>query len=157
MNMKLSANFSLAELLEAGSARRLGLDEQFNPPAHIVGNLSNLVKHVLQPLRDHFGKSITVTSGYRSPKVNKAVGGASNSDHLYGYAADIQLWIDGKNCNQQLFDAVLKLKLPFRQMIDEFGTEAEPAWIHISYNPKDNKKQRLRARKVSGKTVYTPI
>lgn len=155
--MKLTTNFALAELLEAGSARRLGLDEQFNPPQHIIDNLDALATHVLQPLRDHFGKSITVTSGYRSPKVNKAVGGAKNSDHLYGMAADIQLWIDGENCNQQLFDAVLELKLPFRQMIDEFGTETEPAWIHISYNRNDNKRQCLRARKVNGKTVYSAI
>lgn len=155
--MTLTKNFSLAELIEAGSARRLGLDEQFNPPAEIVCHLNELAHHVLQPLRDHFGQSITVTSGYRSPKVNKAVGGAANSDHLYGYAADIQLWKDGVNCNQQIFDAVLKLKLPFRQMIDEFGSETEPAWIHISYNAKDLKRQCLRARKVGGKTIYTPL
>ena len=155
--MKLTNNFTLSELIEAGSARRLGLDEQFNPPADIVCNLNALAKNILQPLRDHFGHSITVTSGYRSPKVNKAVGGAANSDHLYGYAADIQLWVNGENKNQALFDAVLKLKLPFRQMIDEFGTDEFPAWIHISYNPKDLKRQCLRARKVNGKTVYTQI
>ena len=155
--MKLSNNFSLAELIEAASARRLGMNEQFNPPAEVVCNLNALAKNVLQPLRDYFGHAITVTSGYRSPKVNKAVGGAKNSDHLLGKAADCQLWINGKNCNQQLFDAVLKLKLPFRQMIDEFGTEDCPAWVHISYDVRDNKRQCLRARKVAGKTVYTNI
>lgn len=155
--MKLTNNFSLAELIEAGSARRLGLDAQFNPSPEIKENLRLLAVNVLQPLRDHFGQAITITSGYRSPKVNKAVGGAKNSDHLYGYAADVQLWIDGENCNQKIFDAVLALDLDFRQMIDEFGSEDEPAWIHISYNKKDNKKQCLRARKVNGKTVYTNI
>lgn len=155
--MKLTKNFALSELIEAGSARRLGLEEQFNPPADIICNLNNLAKNVLQPLRDAVGHSIQVTSGYRSPKVNKAVGGATNSDHLYGMAADIQLWIDGKNRNQLLFDTVLKLKLPFRQMIDEFGSETEPAWIHISFKEGDNKRECLRARKVNGKTVYTKI
>lgn len=155
--MILSKNFSLGELIEAGSARRLGFDEQFDPPADVVCNLNALVDNVLQPLRDHFGHAITITSGWRCKRVNKAVGGAANSDHVPGFAADIQLWINGKNCNQMIFDTVLKLKLPFRQMIDEFGTESEPAWIHISFNPKDNKRECLRARKVSGKTVYTKI
>lgn len=155
--MQLTKNFSLSELIEAGSARRLGLDEQFNPSANIICNLNNLAKNILQPLRDAIGHPITITSGYRSSKVNQAVGGASNSDHLYGYAADIQLFIDGRNRNQLLFDTILKLKLPFRQMIDEFGTESEPAWIHISFNAKDNKGEKLRARKVNGKTVYSKI
>lgn len=155
--MKLTSNFTLEELIEAGSARRLGLEEQFNPSADIICNLNALAKNVLQPLRDAVGHSIQVTSGYRSPKVNKAVGGAKNSDHLYGYAADIQLWINGENKNQLLFDTVLRLRLPFRQMIDEFGTSDNPAWIHISYNENDNKKECLRARKVNGKTVYSRL
>ena len=155
--MTLTKNFTLEELIEAGSARRLGLDEQFNPSAEIICHLNDLAKNILQPLRDAVGHSIQITSGYRSPPVNKGVGGAKNSDHLYGYAADIQLWINGVNKNQLLFDTILRLKLPFRQMIDEFGSETEPAWIHISYNPLDNKKECLRARKVNGKTVYTKL
>jgi len=155
--MNLSNNFTLAELIEAGSARRLGLDEQFNPSPEIIANLTKLCKNVLQPLRDAVGTTIKVNSGYRSLKVNKAVGGAKNSDHLYGYAADIELYRNGKNCNQELFDTILKLKLPFRQMIDEFGSDTEPAWIHISYNDKDLKRECLRARKINGKTVYSKL
>lgn len=157
MGTKLSRNFSLEEMIEAGSARRLGHEEQFNPSQEIKDNLSDLCNFLLQPLRDHFAHPITITSGYRSELVNKAVGGAKKSDHLYGKAADIQLWIDGKNCNQRLFDAVLELRLPFRQMIDEFGTETEPAWIHLSFDKKDNKRQVLRARKVNGKTKYKMV
>lgn len=155
--MKLSKNFSLSELIEAGSARRLGLDEQFNPPLDVVNNLQQLAKHVLQPLREAVGHEITVTSGYRSPKVNKAVGGSKTSDHLEGKAADIQLWINGENKNQLLYDTILKLNLPFKQMIDEFGTESEPAWIHIAYDKNNNKRECLRARKINGRTVYTKI
>lgn len=155
--MKLSENFSLSELIEAGSARRLGLDEQFNPSADIVCNLHALAKNVLQPLREAVEHPITITSGYRSPKVNKAVGGSKTSDHLAGKAADIQLWINGENKNQLLYDTILKLKLPFKQMIDEFGTDEAPAWIHIAYDQANNKKECLRARKVGGKTVYTKI
>ena len=155
--MKLSQNFSLAELIEAGSARRLGLDEQFNPPLDVIGNLQLFTKHVLQPLRDAVGHEIKITSGYRSPKVNKAVGGSKTSDHLKGMASDIQLWINGVNKNQLLYDTILKLKLPFKQMIDEFGTDAEPAWIHIAYDKSNNKGECLRARKINGQTVYTKI
>lgn len=161
---QLSKNFTLAEMIEAGSARRLGLDDQFHPSNDIIVNLTKLCCNVLQPLKNHFvakypGKQvfIHIDSGYRSPRVNKAVGGAKNSDHLYGYASDTVLIVDGQRRNQELFDAVLELKLPFRQMIDEFGTEDEPAWVHISYNDKDLKHECLRARKVNGKTVYTKI
>jgi len=155
--MKLSENFSLAELIEAGSARRLGLDEQFNPSDEIISNLKALTVNVLQPLRDAVGHEIKITSGYRSPKVNKAVGGSKTSDHLYGRASDIQLFINGVNKNQLLFDTILKLKLPFKQMIDEFGSESEPAWIHIAYDKLNNKGECLRARKVNGVTIYTKL
>lgn len=155
--MKLSKNFALAELIEAGSARRLGLEEQFNPSDEVIINMTKLCCNVLQPLREAVGSPIQITSGFRSPKVNKAVGGAKNSDHLKGKAADVQLWINGQNRNQLLFDMVLKLKLPFKQMIDEFGTDEEPAWIHISYDEDNLKQECLRARKVGGKTVYTKI
>lgn len=155
--MNLSKNFTLAELIEAGSARRLGLDDQFNPSDEIIINLTKLCCNVLQPLRDAVGTSIRVNSGYRSPKVNKAVGGSKTSQHLEGKAADIELWRNGKNCNQELFDTILKLGLPFCQMIDEFGSDSEPAWIHVSYDEGNNKKEKLRARKVNGKTIYTRI
>lgn len=157
MSTRLTRNFSLEEMIEAGSARRLGQDEQFNPSETIKTNLFNLCMYLLQPLRDHFNHAIHIVSGYRSEEVNSAVGGAKKSDHLTGKAADIQLWINGKNCNQRLFDAVVELRLPFKQMIDEFGTETEPAWIHLSFDEKNNKREVLRARKVKGKTVYTKI
>lgn len=155
--MKLSENFSLAELIEAGSARRLGLDEQFSPSEEIISNLKALVINVLQPLREAIGHEIKITSGYRSPKVNKAVGGSKTSDHLFGRAADVQLFMNGENKNQFLFDTILKLKLPFKQMIDEFGDEQNPAWIHIAYDQSNNKGECLRARKINGQTTYTKI
>ena len=155
--MLITKNFSLEELIESSSARRLGIDEQFNPSKEVIQNLTLLTKHILQPLREAIGHSIRVTSGYRCLKINKLIGGAKNSEHVFGKAADIQLIINGKNRNQLLFDMVLELKLPFRQMIYEFGTSDEPAWIHISYSEGDNKREKLRARKVNGKTVYTKL
>ncbi|MEN6553972.1 MAG: D-Ala-D-Ala carboxypeptidase family metallohydrolase [Methanobacterium sp.] len=153
----LTKNFTLEELIGAGSAKRLGGKEQFNPNQSVINNLTDLCVHVLQPLRDYLGHPITITSGYRSLPVNTGVGGAKNSDHLYGNAADIQMWIDGKNCNQMIFDAVIKLGLNFKQMIDEFGTDENPAWIHISYDAGNNRKEILRAVKNNGKTIYKRI
>lgn len=157
LSMQLSKNFTLSELIEAGSARRLGLDEQFNPDQKIIDALRALCVNVLQPLRDAVGKPIRINSGYRSPKVNEAVGGSKTSDHMFGRAADIELWIDGVNKNQLLFDKIVELGLPFKQMIDEFGSESEPAWIHVSYDCNNVKREKLRARKVNGKTIYTLI
>src|ERR1035437_6762184 len=147
---QLTKNFTLEELIEAGSAKRLGGDEQHNPKLSIVNNLYQLCVNILQPLRDYFSHPITITSGYRSTIVNTAVGGVKNSDHLYGMAADLQLWIDSKNCNQMIFDAVIELGLDFKQMIDEFGTDENPAWIHISYDSGNNNKEILRAEKIKG-------
>lgn len=155
--MQLSKNFTLQELIEAGSTRRLGLDEQFNPDQEIIDSLRALCVNVLQPLRDAIGHPIRINSGYRSKKVNDAVGGSKTSDHMFGRAADIELWIDGVNKNQLLFDKIVELGLPFKQMIDEFGTEDAPAWIHVSYDFNNVKREKLRARKVNGKTVYSKI
>lgn len=155
--MQLSRSFSLQELLESPTARRKGYTEQFNPYKEVVTNLANLCTNVLQPLRDAIKHPIQVTSGYRCDRVNKAVKGSSTSDHKFGKAADIQLWIDGENKNQLLFDMIVKLNLPFKQLIDEFGSESAPAWIHVSYDMANIKKEKLRARSINGKTVYSKI
>lgn len=124
-----SKYFTLTEMLESATARRLKINEQFNPPAEIVTNLELLCKNILDPLREQVG-AIIVTSGYRSPALNKAVKGAKSSQHMKGQAADIK----GVNVsNAELFNQIQKLNLPFDQMIWEFGTDKEPAWVHVSY------------------------
>ncbi len=123
--------FTLPEMLESATARRLKIAEQFNPPAEIVNNLELLCKNILDPLREKCG-AITVTSGYRSPALNKAVKGAKSSQHMKGQAADIR----GVNVsNAELFNQIQKLKLPFDQMIWEYGTDKEPSWVHVSFSP----------------------
>ena len=99
-------------------------------------NLIQLVENVLDPLRSLYGKPIRVNSGYRSPKVNEAVGGAKNSDHLYGFAADITA--GSKSENKKLFE-LIKANFEFKQLIDEKNYQ----WIHISFDVKNNKKQIL--------------
>lgn len=156
--MQLSKNFTLQELLRSETAIRKGYKEQYTPPQIVIDNLKLLCEHVLQPLRDYLGVPIRVTCGYRCPRVNKSVGGSATSEHKLGMAADLELWIEGKECNQQLFDAIVALNLPFSQLIDEYGTETAPAWIHVSYNKNKIKRQKLRATKlVGGDTLYTNL
>lgn len=80
--MQLTKNFTLAEMLRSQTATRNNIKEQFNPPKSVIDNLTLLCENVLQPLRDNICKAISVSSGYRNPKVNKAIGGATNSQHL---------------------------------------------------------------------------
>ena len=139
--MLLSRNFTLAELTDTDT----GLPN--NPSQEEIRNLKLLVQKVLQPARNKFGV-INVTSGYRSPGVNSAVGGSATSDHVHGRAADIQ-------CEDMatVFKYIRK-NLPFKQLIWEFGTDAQPMWIHGAYDANNNKGEVLKAIKKGGKTKY---
>ena len=149
--MNLSKNFTLSELLQSQTATRKNIEEQFQPSQTVVENLKKLCEHVLQPLRDHIGKSIRVTSGYRCKRLNKAIGGSVTSQHSEGKAVDIE--VDGFT-NEELFNFIVNLKLPFDQMILEFPPNG---WIHISYDDKRNRKEKLIATKKGGKTIYQRI
>lgn len=127
----MSKHFTIKELCKTNRALPNVPDKQ------VEANLVRLIDNVLDPLRELYGKPIRVNSGYRSPKVNEAVGGAKNSDHLYGFAADITA--GSKSENKILFE-LIKKNIPFwRQLIDEKDYQ----WIHISFDVKNNKKQIL--------------
>lgn len=153
--MKLTQNFSLEELTRSDTAERKGIDN--SPTAEHIHNLAELCENVLQPLRDKVKHSIRVTSGYRSEKLNNAIGGSKTSEHSFGKAADIKLIIDGENKSEILYLSILEMNIPFRQMIWEFGDNETPSWVHISFNKDDNKKQTLKAYKDNGKTKYSTI
>lgn len=136
--MQLTTHFSLKELTKSQEATRTGLTEQFEPNEEIIQNLKTLCEKVLQPLRDALKSSITVSSGYRCPKINKAIGGAKGSQHEKGQAADLEFYENGKENNFRIAQEVLRSKIIFDQMILEYGTFERPEWIHISYDP--NKK-----------------
>jgi len=148
--MNLSANFTLKELTKSDTATRLGIDNM--PDDATIENLKLLCEMVLQPVREHFGKSVTVNSGYRSPESNAAVGGSKTSDHCKGQAADIE--IDGLP-NPELAQWIMD-NLDYTQLILEFYTQGQPnsGWVHVSYDPNNLKKQELTAVKVAGKTTY---
>ena len=139
--MNLSKNFTLAELTKTST----GLPNAL--PKHLEGNIQSLVDNVLQPVRDALGV-IIVTSCYRSPEVNKAIGGSSTSQHCLAQAADLKF----KGGNDVLFNW-LKENTDFDQLIWEFGTTEEPSWVHISYSSR-HRKQILKAIKHNGKTKY---
>ena len=148
--MNLSANFTLKELTKSDTATRLGLDN--TPDDEALENLKTLCEKVLQPVREHFGKSVTVNSGYRSPESNAAVGGSKTSDHCKGMAADIEIvGVANADLAQWIMD-----NLEYTQLILEFYTPGIPdsGWVHVSYDPNNLKKQELTATKVAGKTTY---
>ena len=148
--MNLSHNFTLQELIKSHEAVRKGLDNA--PSQEVISNLQELSNMVLQPVRDYFGKSVTVNSGYRSPEVNAAVGGSKTSDHCKGQAADIEI---AGIPNAELAEWI-RDNLAFTQVILEFYTQGIPdsGWVHVSYDPANLKKQSLTAVKQDGKTVY---
>ena len=148
--MKLTANFSLAEMVKSDTALRLNMDN--TPDEEQLNNLRVLCEEVLQPIREHYGMGVKVNSGFRHPDVNAKVGGSKTSDHCKGMAADIE--IPGI-ANAELAKWIVDY-LSFKQVILEFYTLGIPdsGWVHVSYNPEDNKKQVLTATKENGKTVY---
>lgn len=148
--MQLSKNFSLAELIKSETALRHDMDN--TPSLREIDHLQELVDNVLQPIRDHFGKSVRVNSGFRHPEVNAKVGGSKTSDHCKGMAADIEI---AGVANGDLAQWVVD-NLVFRQVILEFYTRGiqDSGWVHVSYNSDDNKKQVLTATKIDGKTTY---
>lgn len=131
--MQLSKNFSLDEMLESQTARRYNFQDQFNPPKEVINNLEALCKNILQPLRDAIGVPIQISSGYRSPMTNAKVGGVPTSQHQKGQAADIQCSELG---NAALFNKIRELGLKYDQLIWEYGTKENPAWVHVSFSPK---------------------
>ena len=132
---KVTKNFTLSELVASDTATRMGIDN--SPDDKATANLRLLATSILQPLRDKYGKPITVTSGYRCKALNKAVGGVSTSQHLKGEAADL-VTDDVK----ALFNLAKKMveggQIQVGQLIDEYGR-----WVHISLPDKKHKNQIL--------------
>ncbi len=154
--MKLSKNFTLAEMTKSQTAARMGLDN--NPSEDEQENLRLLCERVLQPIRDHFNHVVSVSSGYRSSALCAAIGSSIDSQHAKGMAADFEIY---GTPNNEVFNWV-KENLMYDQMILEFWNEDEPnsGWLHVSYNPDsaENIKENLRAFKNEDNiTKYQPL
>lgn len=126
--------FTIAELCKSDTAVRKNINN--SPTPEIINNLKQLVRYVLDPLREKYGKPIRVNGAYRCPELNKAVGGSKTSQHMTGQAADISVGTPEQN--KQLFQLIIDLDLPFDQLIDENKFK----WIHVSYSSR-NRKQIL--------------
>lgn len=142
--MQLSKNFSLKEMTETSSHL------PNNPTQGELNSLGLLVRNVLQPVRDLFGKSITVNSGFRSIAVNKEKGGSDKpiSQHTKGEAADLVC-----EDNAKLFH-LIRDHFVFDQLIWEGGNDNQPAWVHVSYKTQVNRGEKLRMKIVNGKKTY---
>lgn len=153
--MQISKHLALAELTRSDSAKRKGISNM--PTEEHISNMKILAEKVFEPIREHFGCPIHISSGYRSRELNYAVGGSSTSQHSSGEAIDIDM--DGSASgvtNKNVFDYI-KGNLEFDQLIFEFGTPDNPDWVHVSYSAKGKqRKQVLVATKSGGKTVYSP-
>ena len=147
--MRLSKNFTLSEITKSNTAKRLGIDNA--PNKEHLKNMQVLIRDLIQPMRDAIGP-IRISSGYRSPVLNRAIGGSTKSQHCKGQALDLQFWEKGEMCNKKIYDWVLKEGIEFDQMINEF----DYAWIHISLRPDGkNRKMVLEAYKDDdGDTAY---
>lgn len=125
--------FTNNELTDSTTAKRLRIKNEPNKEQWM--NLFAVRDNVLNPLREKFGKPIRITSGFRSPELNKSVGGKPTSQHTKGEAVDITAV--NKADNKELFE--LCKTLDFDQLIDESNL----TWIHISYKV-PNRKQILK-------------
>jgi hypothetical protein len=149
--MKLSKHLELAEVIRSSTAKRLGIKNE--PTAEHLANLKLLAENIFEPIREHFGRPIFISSGYRSAALNKATPGSSTtSQHSKGEALDIDL--DGTEIsNKQVFEFI-KNNLNFDQLINEF----DYSWVHVSFSSTGKqRKQILSATKVNGKTIYTNL
>lgn len=133
--MKLTKNFTLEELCYSNTAKARGWENKPNPEQ--TDNLVKLCQRLLQPLRDIVGEPFHINSGFRSPKLNKAVGGVPTSQHAKGQAADVRVADPRK-----LLSELLKSRLDFDQAI------LYPTFLHLSYNSANNRRQVLYAKGV---------
>lgn len=143
--------FSLAELTASGEATHRGIDNQ--PGPEHLANLRALCVAVLDPLRESLGVPIKVTSGYRSPALNAAVGGSATSQHALGQAADLQ--VSGRSA-LDVFKHIVASDLPFDQVIYE-DKDPKTKWVHVSHDPKRARREIRVAVFTNGKPTGYPM
>ena len=137
--MQLSKHFTLSEMIKSMTATRKGIDN--TPGSAEIKSLGDLCYEVLEPLRAHFDKPVTITSGYRSEALCEAIGSKKTSQHARGEAADFECFgVDNKELAKYI-----KNNLVFDQLILEFYNPDDPSsgWVHCSYSKEENRKQSL--------------
>ena len=125
LTTKLSEHFSLGEFVRSSTAQRMGIDN--TPDAEAIENMRNLCTKVLEPLREHLGQPVVITSGFRSKRLNEAVGGVKQSQHLRGEAAD--LMVESEKQAREWIRWMMDF-LEFDQLILE--KKGKKVWVHVS-------------------------
>lgn len=152
--MNLSKNVTLKEMLVSETAKRKGIDNTPTKEVYI-SNMIILAKNIFQPIREAFCVPIFISSGYRSIKLNKALGGSSStSQHMKGEAMDLDADRYGGVKNSEIFNFI-KENLDFDQLIWEYGDKKEPDWVHVSCKSRDNRNEVLKVDRVNGKPKYS--
>ena len=134
--------FSIDEMVRSATAKKYGIDN--TPSQDILNNLVLFIETVLDPIREDWGGPISVSSGYRCPVLNKAVGGAANSGHLYGYCADLQVKGGVKKLREFadfVYDWMTKHNIPYDECLYE--KSGNTVWLHFCWIGKDGK-QRMK-------------
>ena len=150
----ISKHISNKEGVYSRTALRLNIDN--TPTEEHKQNMRLLAKNIFEPLRAYVGGPIKINSFYRSPELNKAIGGSIKSQHCHGQAIDIDDTF-GRATNAEMFEFIKK-NLNFDQMIWEFGDNKNPNWVHISYVSENKNRNRcLQAYKENNKTKYKVI
>ena len=150
----VSEHISYKEATHSITAIRKGIKNI--PNNEQLANMELLAEKVFEPLRKWVDGPIKINSFFRCPKLNKAIGGSTKSQHCHGQAIDIDDTY-GKVANSEMYYWI-KDNLDFDQMIWEFGDDDNPDWVHISYvSEEDNRRRCLKAERINGKTTYRVI
>ena len=134
--------FTIDELCASDIAERKKIDNTPNADARL--RMQRLIEQLLDPIRAAWGGPITVNSGYRSPALNKTVGGVATSQHLKGEAADIT--VGSQEANKQLFDLIVELRQNGRISFDQLIDESNYSWLHISFKSVGNRNEVLHKK-----------
>jgi len=147
---QLSRSFHLSEFVTSQEAARRGIDN--TPDARAVASLEVLCRRVLQPVRDYFARPVTISSGYRSPRLNRIIGGSRTSQHCLGEAADFEV----PGISNVEVCRWLERHLAYDQLILEFYRQGDPAsgWVHCSYRVGRLRNQELTAMRTRFGTRY---
>ena len=150
----ISKHISDKEGVYSRTAIRLGIENK--PNKEQLANMRLLAEEVFEPLRAYVGGPIKINSFFRSPELNKAIGGSGKSQHCHGQAIDLDDTF-GRCTNAEMYEFI-KEHLDFDQMIWEFGDKDNPDWVHVSYVSEEKNRNRcLQAYKENGKTKYKII
>jgi hypothetical protein len=150
----ISNHISYKEATYSRTATRLDINNE--PNDEQMDNMCLVAEEVFEPLRIWVGGPIKINSFFRSPELNKAIGGSSKSQHCHGQAIDLDDTF-GRATNAEMYEFIKKY-LDFDQMIWEFGNDDNPDWVHVSYvSEEENRNRCLKAYKEKGKTKYMVI